>query len=49
MPTARAGQTAIVEVDQATLSSTRIIDRWTDGGSVRGGALIIEVAWIPRV
>jgi superfamily II DNA or RNA helicase len=46
---ARALQTAIVEVDQATLSSTRIIDRWTDGGSVRGGALIIEVAWIPRV
>ena len=44
----RAAQTAIDQADQTSLASTRAIDRWTDGASVRGGALIIEVAWIPR-
>ena len=44
----REAQAAIDEVDQTSLSSTRIADRWTDEASVRGGELIIEVAWIPR-
>jgi superfamily II DNA or RNA helicase len=44
----RAAQIAIGQVDQTSLASSRIIDRWSDSASVRGGALIIEVAWIPR-
>jgi hypothetical protein len=44
----RAAQAAIDLVDQTSLSSTRITDRWTDETSVRGGELTVEVAWIPR-
>ena len=44
----RAAQAAIDQADQTSLASTRIIDRWSDGGSLRGGPLVIEVAWIPR-
>ena len=44
----RAAQTAMDQADQTSLASARMIDRWTDGASVRPGALVIEVAWIPR-
>jgi superfamily II DNA or RNA helicase len=44
----RAAQTASDQVGETSLASSRIIDRWSDSASVRGGALIIEVAWIPR-
>ena len=44
----RVAQTAIDLVDQTSLSSTRITDRWTDEALVRGGELTVEVAWIPR-
>ncbi len=43
-----AAQAAVDQADQASLASTRIIDRWTDGACVRPGTLVIEVAWIPR-
>jgi superfamily II DNA or RNA helicase len=45
----RAAQTAIDQADQTSLASARIIERWTDGASIRAGALVIEVSWIPRV
>jgi len=44
----RAGQIAIEQAEQTALASARIIDRWTDGACIRPGALVIEVAWIPR-
>ena len=44
----RAAQTAIDQADHASLASTRVIHRWTDGASIRPGTLVIEVAWIPR-
>jgi hypothetical protein len=44
----RTAQAAIDVVDQSALASARIVGRWTDDASVRGGPLVIEVAWIPR-
>ncbi|HVQ42213.1 MAG TPA: helicase-related protein [Vicinamibacterales bacterium] len=44
----RVAQTAMDQAEQTSLASARMIDRWTDGGSVHPGALVIEVAWIPR-
>jgi superfamily II DNA or RNA helicase len=44
----RNAQAAIDQVDQTGVASTRLINRWTEGASIREGALVIEVAWIPR-
>jgi hypothetical protein len=44
----RAAQAAIDQADRTSRASGRIVDRWTDEASIRGGALTIEVAWIPR-
>jgi hypothetical protein len=44
----RVAQTAIDQADQVSVASSRVMERWTDGASIRPGALVIEVVWIPR-